>query len=115
MVSNPVSVSPALGKIIAGDTNNFANLFPSYCYDLSRKSVEECVLIGLHGMRIARKLNSGVVGEPNVWVLRQGVLFRRLTATELATYTAQSEALDANILGSFRTALRPGSDEQSTS
>lgn len=107
LVGRNTAVSPALGKIIAGDINNHGNLFPEHYYDLSGKSIEECVLLGLHAMRVARKLNSLVIGEPNVWVFHEGV-FRRLSTRELTAYTAQSDALDASILDAFRSAGKLG-------
>lgn len=94
------------GKIIAGDLPNFANLVPYYYYEQSGKSISECLLIGLHGMRLANKLNSNVIGSPYAWIFHMGK-FRRLPPAELEVYIRLSESMDAELFKAFKNAPIP--------
>jgi hypothetical protein len=100
------NVSPCLGRIVAGDFDNPGNLFPVYYYERSLKTISECVLVGVHGMRIAHELNSRAIGKPNVWVFHNGV-FGRVPEETLTRYINLSASLDVTILESFITTPGP--------
>lgn len=90
-------VSELEGSLWAGDDYSTAKVFTEYYYALSKKSVEDALLFGIHAMRIAHQVKIAYIGEPNAWVYRQGK-FGRLPSTELADYIKRSEAIDAAIL-----------------
>lgn len=95
----PPSVMPIYDQAhaTAGDVENPANLFVRYYYPHCRRSTEELLLLGLHTLRLAKLLNSSGVGDPDVWVCKEGV-FKQLAAAQLLELARQSESLDTAIL-----------------
>lgn len=81
----------------AGDVENPANLFVRYYYPRCKRSVEELLVLGIHTIRLAKTLNSGGVGDPDVWVCRDGS-FRQFERQQIDEYVKRSESLDAKIL-----------------
>lgn len=89
------------GIVIAGDLDNHANLFPTHYYKSSGRSLQEALLSGIHGIRVAKKLKSQSIGDPNAWVYKAGA-FRHLGPAELLPYIRLSDALDAGILQTLK-------------
>jgi hypothetical protein len=85
------------GEVTAGDLYNPARAFPRYYYPQSGKSLKECAALGVHTLRLAKVLNSNVIGDLEVWLYESGH-FRRLTPAELSPYIQTSEALDFGFL-----------------
>jgi hypothetical protein len=79
-----------------GDENSPARIFADYYYEMSGKSIDQVLFLGIHAMRLAHQNKAAFIGEPNAWVYRGGI-FRRLTTLELAAYIAKSKSLDASI------------------
>jgi hypothetical protein len=87
----------ATGEIIGGDLYNPARIFPAYYYPICGRTLAENLMIGIHTMRLARTLNSQVIGEPKAWTY-DGIKFRQLEPTEINQYLEASKSLDAAIL-----------------
>jgi hypothetical protein len=93
---HPVA-SPVEQNLWAGDDYSPAKIFADYYYALSRKTVEDALLFGIHAMRLAHQVKASYIGEPNAWVYRDGK-FERLSNAELAEYIKKSKSIDSAIL-----------------
>jgi hypothetical protein len=87
-------VAFAVDRLICiGDENSPGRVFVDHYYDLSEKSVEQALFLGVHAMRIAHQNKAAYIGEPNVWVYQSG-FFMRLNASAMAPYITRSKSLD---------------------
>jgi hypothetical protein len=86
---------------VAGDAVNPARLFIDRYFKASGMSTAEALRIGVHAMRIAKEVNSGIIGEPVVWVYQDKV-FRQLADSELGELLKLSHKTDQRILEVFR-------------
>ena len=106
-VSDDTIAGEVTGQIVvAGDLHNAARMFPYYYYERSRKTLTECLAIGVHAIRIAKQMNTMLIRNPNVRFYSQSV-FRKLTPAELEFYKKVSEPIDAVTLNTFRTTPDP--------
>jgi hypothetical protein len=92
----------ATGEIIGGDLYNAARIFPQHYFPLSTKTLAEAIRLGVHTVRVAKTVNSQIVGDPVVWIY-DGENFRRLESAELEPYIEFSKSIDSMILEKFRT------------
>lgn len=92
----------ATGEIIGGDLYNAARIFPQYYFPLSTRTLAEAIRLGVHTVRLAKILNSLIVGDPVVWTY-DGETFRQLEPAELEPYLRFSASIDSMILERFRT------------
>jgi len=96
----PVALA-VFGQAPFGDTNNPALFFSSYYYERCGKTISELVLLGIHTMRMAERLNTKGIQGLDVWICENGDM-RQLRESELEPFTARSEALDSAILRDFQ-------------
>jgi hypothetical protein len=93
----PPIAYPADNLICAGDADNPCRIFVEHYYNLSSKTTNEALFLGVHAMRKANQQKAAYIGPPNAWVCGKGV-FKRLTEVELRRCIVASEALDSAIL-----------------
>jgi hypothetical protein len=87
----------------AGDESNPANVFVRYYYPRCKRTIEELMLLGIHTVRLARKLNSRSVGATDAWFCKAGI-FRQLNPQEIAQYESLSGSLDTSIFNQLSAA-----------
>jgi hypothetical protein len=91
----PVAIQAA-NLTCVGDEDSPARVFVDYYYEMSGKSVEQVLFLGIHAMRLAHQNKTAFIGEPNAWIF-QGGSFKRLTTPELTRFIEMSKSLDASI------------------
>lgn len=99
-VTMPPVASEMQSLACIGDESSPGKVFVDHYYDISVKSVEQVVFLGIHAMRLAHQNNAAFFGEPNAWVYRDGV-FSRLPEVDLKRYIDMSKALDSSITSSY--------------